>query len=136
MFFSHICMIYIYLKIKFNKSLISKIYCNDNKIFKLLFIFIFLSSYYYHFNNSKFFHNWNQTLKNWRIMSRTKNQNTYETRSKYSYFITWSNTNNVFLKKRMSELSQVNNLTLWIENILWIYSRLKYIVDETKLIQA
>lgn len=128
--------IYIYLKIKFNKSLISKIYCNDNKILKLLFIFIFLSSYYYHFNNSKFFHNSNQTLKNWRIMSRTKNQNTYETRSKYSYFITWSNTNNVFLKKRMSELSQVNNLTLWIENILWIYSRLKYIVDETKLIQA
>lgn len=135
MFFSHICMIYIYLKIKFNKSLISKIYCNDNKILKLLFIFIFLSSYYYHFNNSKFFHNSNQTLKNWRIMS-TKNQNTYETRSKYSYFITWSNTNNIFLKKRMSELSQVNNLTLWIENILWIYSRLKYIVDETKLIQA
>lgn len=133
MFFSHICMIYIYLKIKFNKSLISKIYCNDNKILKLLFIFIFLSSYYYHFN---FFHNSNQTLKNWRIMSRTKNQNTYETRSKYSYFITWSNTNNIFLKKRMSELSQVNNLTLWIENILWIYSRLKYIVDETKLIQA
>lgn len=133
MFFSHICMIYIYLKIKFNKSLISKIYCNGNKILKLLFIFIFLSSYYYHFN---FFHNSNQTLKNWRIMSRTKNQNTYETRSKYSYFITWSNTNNIFLKKRMSELSQVNNLTLWIENILWIYSRLKYIVDETKLIQA